>query len=98
MKNVKTGKSTGPDEIPVEMLIGLEDDGVNLVWEIVDKIYETGNFSQNMLKLVFVAFAKNFRYTRLLKSQNHKLDEPQSQSSTEDRSSVSETENYTRNT
>ena len=46
LKNIKTGKPAGPDEIPVELLIVLEDSGVDLVWEIVNRIYETGNFPE----------------------------------------------------
>ena len=58
MKNMKTGKSSGMDEIPIEMLIALEDDGIDLIWEIVNRIYETGNFPEDMLKSVFVALPK----------------------------------------
>ena len=93
---MKTGKSAGPDEIPVEMFTTFEDDGVDLVWETVNKIYETGNFPEDMLKSVFFALPKvpgTLDCSNHM--QNHKLDGPHSQSSTEDRSSASETENYT---
>ena len=42
----------------VEMFIALEDDGIDLVWKTVNKIYETGNFPKDMLKSVFVALPK----------------------------------------
>ena len=54
----KAGKSAGPDEIPVDVLVALEDDSIDLVWEVVNKIYETGNFPEDMLKSVFVALPK----------------------------------------
>ena len=58
LKTMQTGKPAGPDEIPVEMLIALDHDGVDLVWEIVNKIWKTGNFRETCLKSVFVALPK----------------------------------------
>ena len=95
---MKTGKSTGPDKIPVEILIALQDDGVDLGWETVNKIYETRSFPEHMLKSVFVALPK---IPGTLDCSNHRtisLMRTHSQSSTEDRSSASETENFTKNT
>ena len=97
LKNKKTGKQAGPDDISVEMLIALEADGIDLVWEIVNKVYKTGNFPETCWNF-FRCMAKYSRYTRLRKSQNHNLDKTHSQRSTEDRSSASEMANYTRNT
>ena len=42
LQNSKTGKAAGPNEVVVEKLIALQEDGVDLLWKLFHKIYETG--------------------------------------------------------
>ena len=42
IRKMKMGKLTGEDEIAVEMLVALEDYGLDIVTEIVNGIYESG--------------------------------------------------------
>ena len=34
----------GPDEVVVEMPIASQEDGVDLLWKLFNKIYETGKY------------------------------------------------------
>lgn len=65
---MKQGKSPGPDEISTEMLLALEGVGVDLLFDLITKIYETGTFPADMLKSVFVALPK---IPRTLDCTNH---------------------------
>ncbi|XP_042878485.1 uncharacterized protein LOC122257321 [Penaeus japonicus] len=58
LKAMKTGKAARQDEVPVEMLVALGEEGVDLVWSVTNK-YEFGTQPEEMLKSVFVALPKN---------------------------------------
>lgn len=47
---MKQGKSSGPDEIPTEMLSALEGLRNDLLWNLIDKIYEMEIFLNDILK------------------------------------------------
>jgi len=53
---IKTGKAAGPDEICVEMLQALNEEGI--FWSLIDETYETGKIPIDMLKSVFIALPK----------------------------------------
>lgn len=46
---MKQGKSSGPDEIPTEMLSALEGLRNDLLWNLIDKIYEMEIFPNDIL-------------------------------------------------
>lgn len=52
VKHMQQGKSRGPDEIPTEMLLALEGVGIDLLFNLIAKIYVTGTFPADMLKSV----------------------------------------------
>ena len=54
----KTGKAAGPDEVNVEMILALEEEGVNLLWELFNNIYETGHLPDEMIKSIFISIPK----------------------------------------
>ena len=54
----KTSKAAGPDEVVTEMLKALGDTGVNIVHSLVNKIYDSGEIPNEMLKSVFIALPK----------------------------------------
>jgi len=56
VKDMKQGKSPGPDEISTEMLLALEGVGIELLFDLITKICEAGTFP--MLKSVFVFLPK----------------------------------------
>jgi len=58
INKMKLNKSSGPDEIPVEMLRALEENGVDLIWKLATAIYETGVIPEDMLKSIFIALPK----------------------------------------
>ena len=54
----KTNKAAGPDEVVTEMLEALGDTGVNIMHSLVNKIYDSGEIPNDMLKSVFIALPK----------------------------------------
>ena len=59
IRKMKTGKLTGEDEIAVEMLVALEDYGLDIVTEIVNGIYESGEIGPQMYRSTFIPIPKN---------------------------------------
>ena len=58
MNNMKNGKSCGPDGVYTEMLRALDEDGIDIIWKLVSKIYESGNLPKELLRSVFIALPK----------------------------------------
>jgi len=58
LSKMKSGKASGPDNIYTEMLQALEEDGIEIVWRLVNNIYEQGKFPREMLKSLFVVLPK----------------------------------------
>ncbi|ELT94909.1 hypothetical protein CAPTEDRAFT_79125, partial [Capitella teleta] len=50
--------ATGADGVTVEMFSALEDLGVLKLTNILNKIYDTGNVPEDLLKSVFIALPK----------------------------------------
>lgn len=75
VKHMKQGKSPGPDEISTEMLQALEGVGVDLLFDLITKIYETGTFPADMVKSVFVSLPKTLDCTnhRTISLMSHSL-------------------------
>ena len=58
ISKTKNGKTSGPDKVYMEMIKALNDDGINLTWKFVNHVYESGSFSKDMLKSIFVLLPK----------------------------------------
>ena len=58
VKHMKQGKSPGPAEISTDMLLALEAVGIDLLFDLITKLYETGTFPADMIKSVFVPLPK----------------------------------------
>ena len=54
----KSNKAAGPNEVVTEMLKALGDTGVNILHSLVNKIYDSGEIPNAMLKSVFIALPK----------------------------------------
>ena len=52
---MKLGKSTGPDNIPVEVIITLEELGTEVTTKLLNSIYDSGEIPKDMIKSVFIA-------------------------------------------
>ena len=69
------------------MLIALQEDVVNLLSKLFNKIYETGQIATEMLKSVFIAIPKNLT-SRMGKPQNHQFNVTYSETVTENHTST----------
>ena len=59
IKRMKLGKATGPDNIPVEIIVALEELGLNIVTHFLNRIYDSGKIPDDLLKSVFIALPKS---------------------------------------
>ena len=59
IKKMKIGKATGPDNIPIEVIVALEDLGVDIVTKLVNCIYDNGEIPKDMLKSIFIPLPKS---------------------------------------
>ena len=58
LKNMKSGKAAGPDNIVTEMLIALEDLGIKKLEAIMNKMYNTGKIPLSLSRSIFIALPK----------------------------------------
>ena len=58
MKELKRGKAVGPDEISIEMILALHEQGVDVLQSIFNEVYNSGNLPEDFLKSIFVALPK----------------------------------------
>ena len=58
MAKMKRNKAAGPDEIVIELVIALEDFGIEKVTEVNNKIYNTGEIPEDLSKSIFIALPK----------------------------------------
>ncbi|ETE62476.1 Retrovirus-related Pol polyprotein LINE-1 [Ophiophagus hannah] len=78
IKIAKTRKATGPDDIPVEFLKLLEDNGKKFLLQLFNRIYETGKIPNDWLKSTFVTIppqinAKKCTKYRTISLMSHAL-------------------------
>jgi len=66
---MKDDKAAGPDEVVAEMLKALGETGVDLLHDLICKIYETGDIPQNMLNSIFIALPKK---RNAMECENHR--------------------------
>ena len=59
IKTMKTGKATGQDNIPVEIIVTLEDLGIDMVTKLLNSIYDSGVIPNDLLKSIFIALPKS---------------------------------------
>ena len=58
IKQMKTGKALGPDGIVTEMIEALEEFGVDILYDLLNEIYNTGIMSEDTSKSILIALPK----------------------------------------
>ena len=58
LQKMRAGKAAGPDGVYTEMLKALGEDGIEVLWNVTNAVYETGKFPKEMLKSIFVTLPK----------------------------------------
>ena len=58
IKNMKHGKATGPDNIPVEIISGLGHVGAKMTTKLLNAIYDRGKIPEGLGKSIFIALPK----------------------------------------
>jgi hypothetical protein len=51
IKGMKDKKATGDDDVPEHMLKMLEEESLRIETRLINKLYETGEWTKNLLKL-----------------------------------------------
>lgn len=69
MKTMKNGKNPGPDEVPVDLPKRIDEEHINMVVELSDKIYSTGTISREWLTSIFVCLPKEPNAKDLCRTQ-----------------------------
>ena len=59
LKNSKNGKAVGPDQIPVESLKCINDETLDIIVDLFNTVYKTGNIPKQWLLSTFCAIPKN---------------------------------------
>ena len=52
IRRMKKGKAVGPDDVAVEMLEAMEDEGIELLYKILNHVYDTGELPEDFLRSV----------------------------------------------
>ncbi|KAK3769432.1 hypothetical protein RRG08_066439 [Elysia crispata] len=55
---MKRGKATGPDGIPKEIILALEEMGIGMTTKLFNAIYDSGTIPEDLAKSVFIALPK----------------------------------------
>ena len=58
ISSMKNGKAVGPDEIPVEVIKALGDSAVDVLHDLANTIYKTGEIPEILQKSVFITIPK----------------------------------------
>lgn len=58
MRSMKNGKAAGPDNISIEMINALEDEGIDKLESIMNKMYDTGEIPEALSRSIFIAIPK----------------------------------------
>ena len=58
LHKLKRNKAAGPDEVVTEMMLALEDYGIDKLTDIVNGIYDTGVIPEDLSRSIFIALPK----------------------------------------
>jgi hypothetical protein len=63
MKGMRNKKATGDDDVPGDVLKLLGEHGLTIVTQMMNKIYETGEWSTDFLKVTMIALKEDAKAT-----------------------------------
>ena len=55
---MKRNKAAGPDDIVTEMIVALENFGIEKLTEVLNEVYDSGEIPEDLSKSVFIALPK----------------------------------------
>ena len=55
IRKTKRNKAAGPDEITTEMIVALDDFGIEKMTQVANQIYDSGTIPEDLSKSIFVA-------------------------------------------
>ena len=58
LRKMKRNKAAGPDGVVIEMILALEDFGIDKLTEILNEVYNSGEIPDDLSKSVFIALPK----------------------------------------
>lgn len=64
IRQSKTRKTPGPDEIPVELLKILDDESISVLTAFFNQVYQSGELPNDWQKSIFIALPKNTKASR----------------------------------
>ena len=56
---IRKSKAAGPDEIMTEMIMALDEFGIEKLTEVINEIYDSGEIPEELSKSIFIALPKN---------------------------------------
>lgn len=68
---MKRNKAMGPDQIATEIIVALDDFGLEKLTESINEIYDNGEVPKDLSKSIFIALPKKNRNYRLRITQNN---------------------------
>ena len=57
-QEMKRNKAAGPDDIVTEMIVALEDFGIEELTEVLNEVYDSGEIPEDLSKSIFIALPK----------------------------------------
>ncbi|XP_047482518.1 uncharacterized protein LOC125034660 [Penaeus chinensis] len=57
-RKMKSGKAPGPDDIPSELIIALDELAIKAVTNLLNSIHDSGNIPEDMKKSIYIAIPK----------------------------------------
>lgn len=64
IQEIQKNKSTGADNIPIEFIQQLDVQGIKIITELMNKIYETGQIPEDFLESIFIPLPKIQKATK----------------------------------
>jgi len=58
LQTMKRNKAAGPDEVVTEMIVVLEDFGIEKLTEVLNEVYDSGQIPEDLSKSIFIALPK----------------------------------------
>lgn len=58
LKNMKNGKATGPDTMPIELMKLINENNIQIITDLFNLIYKSGTIPKEWLVSTFIAILK----------------------------------------